>query len=143
MLFLVQEWPEEDYPPYANGAGYIISSDIAQFIVSEFEKHKLRVFDINALPLPINVRLCNHTHTLGHHFWRFYIFSAKDWPVTPLYSCSGWKMLVWECGWKNSIAQKLSSTYTASSSANLDASKVIIQHTINLLGRWCACGINC
>lgn len=38
-----QEWPEEDYPPYANGPGYIVSSDIAQFIVADFEKHKLRV----------------------------------------------------------------------------------------------------
>ncbi|KAE8696592.1 putative beta-1,3-galactosyltransferase 19 [Hibiscus syriacus] len=38
-----EEWPEEDYPPYANGPGYVISSDIAQFIVTEFEKHKLRV----------------------------------------------------------------------------------------------------
>lgn len=40
---MVQEWPEENYPPYANGPGYIISSDIANFIVSDFEKHKLRV----------------------------------------------------------------------------------------------------
>ena len=39
----VQEWPEEVYPPYANGPGYIISSDIAKFIVSEFRRHKLRV----------------------------------------------------------------------------------------------------
>lgn len=38
-----QEWPEEDYPPYANGPGYVLSSDIANFIVSEFEKHELRV----------------------------------------------------------------------------------------------------
>lgn len=38
-----QEWPEEDYPPYANGPGYVLSTDIARFIVSEFEKHKLRV----------------------------------------------------------------------------------------------------
>lgn len=47
MFFLgeLQEWPEEDYPPYANGPGYIMSSDIAKFIVSEFEKHKLRVCD--------------------------------------------------------------------------------------------------
>lgn len=42
-LKIVQEWPEEDYPAYANGPGYIVSSDIASFIVSEFEKHKLRV----------------------------------------------------------------------------------------------------
>ena len=38
-----QEWPEEDYPPYANGPGYIVSYDIAEFVVSEFEKQKLRV----------------------------------------------------------------------------------------------------
>uniref|UniRef100_A0A2N9EBS0 Galectin domain-containing protein n=1 Tax=Fagus sylvatica TaxID=28930 RepID=A0A2N9EBS0_FAGSY len=38
-----EEWPEEDYPPYANGPGYIVSADIAQFIISDFEKHKLRV----------------------------------------------------------------------------------------------------
>jgi len=40
---LFQEWPEEDYPPYANGPGYILSNDISRFIVKEFEKHKLRV----------------------------------------------------------------------------------------------------
>lgn len=40
---MVQEWPEENYPPYANGPGYIISSDIASYIVSEFEKRRLRV----------------------------------------------------------------------------------------------------
>ncbi|CAN6479926.1 unnamed protein product [Victoria cruziana] len=38
-----EEWPEEDYPPYANGPGYVVSSDIAEFVVSEFEKHSLRV----------------------------------------------------------------------------------------------------
>lgn len=44
-----QEWPEEDYPPYANGPGYILSSDIAGFIISEFEKNKLRVSLISLL----------------------------------------------------------------------------------------------
>lgn len=38
-----QEWVEEEYPIYANGPGYIVSADIAQFIVSEFEKRKLKV----------------------------------------------------------------------------------------------------
>lgn len=42
---VLQEWPEEDYPPYANGPGYILSTDIARFIVKEFEQHKLRVID--------------------------------------------------------------------------------------------------
>lgn len=39
-----QDWPEEEYPPYANGPGYVLSSDIAHFIVSEFESLKLRVY---------------------------------------------------------------------------------------------------
>jgi hypothetical protein len=38
-----QEWAEEEYPTYANGPGYIISSDIAKFIVSNFEEHTLKV----------------------------------------------------------------------------------------------------
>lgn len=43
----LQEWPEEEYPPYANGPGYVLSSDIAENIVSDFEKHKLRVHTIS------------------------------------------------------------------------------------------------
>ncbi|CAL0311954.1 unnamed protein product [Lupinus luteus] len=39
-----EEWVKEEYPTYANGPGYIISSDIAQFVVSEFEKSRLNLF---------------------------------------------------------------------------------------------------
>nr|CAB3497809.1 unnamed protein product [Digitaria exilis] len=38
-----EEWPEEVYPPYANGPGYVISSDIAQYILSEFDNEALRL----------------------------------------------------------------------------------------------------
>lgn len=48
MDLLLQEWPEENYPSYANGPGYVVSSDIAQFIISDFEKHKLRVSIFNS-----------------------------------------------------------------------------------------------
>lgn len=53
-----QEWPEEDYPPYANGPGYVLSSDIAHFIVSEFEKHKLRVTLSLSFSLPSSPPVC-------------------------------------------------------------------------------------
>lgn len=43
----LQEWPEEDYPIYANGPGYVISSDIADSILSEFVNHKLRVSSVD------------------------------------------------------------------------------------------------
>ena len=43
FLVSFQEWPEEAYPSYANGPGYVISSDIARYIVSEFDNQTLRV----------------------------------------------------------------------------------------------------
>jgi hypothetical protein len=48
-----QEWPEEVYPPYANGPGYIISSDIAKYVVSQHGNRSLRVsFIIYSTCLP-------------------------------------------------------------------------------------------
>lgn len=48
-LLSMQEWPEEVYPNYANGPGYVISSDIAHYIVSEFDNQTLRVSIISDL----------------------------------------------------------------------------------------------
>lgn len=36
-LFVLQEWPEEKYPPWAHGPGYVVSKDIAEAI---YELHK-------------------------------------------------------------------------------------------------------
>ncbi|KAJ6741476.1 HYDROXYPROLINE O-GALACTOSYLTRANSFERASE GALT2 [Salix viminalis] len=41
-----EEWPEEVYPPYANGPGYVISTDIAKFVIAQNGKRSLRVSDI-------------------------------------------------------------------------------------------------
>ncbi|KAL7192087.1 hypothetical protein ACSBR2_024020 [Camellia fascicularis] len=60
-----EEWPEEDYPPYANGPGYIVTSDIARFIVSEFEKHRLRVAYYKLLFLCF---MCRPTYTHAHAY---------------------------------------------------------------------------
>jgi hypothetical protein len=38
-----EEWPERIYPTYANGPGYILSKDIAQYIVSQSKANTLRV----------------------------------------------------------------------------------------------------
>ncbi|WMV35375.1 hypothetical protein MTR67_028760 [Solanum verrucosum] len=54
-----EEWPEEDYPPYANGPGYIISSAIANFIVSEFNKHKLKLFKMEDVSMGMWVEKFN------------------------------------------------------------------------------------
>lgn len=41
---LMQEWSGEVYPPYAQGGpGYVISADIARFILAKKEEENLRV----------------------------------------------------------------------------------------------------
>ena len=39
------EYPQEVYPPYANGPGYIISKEIAQDIISKHVDGDLKVCD--------------------------------------------------------------------------------------------------
>nr|ACF84612.1 unknown [Zea mays] len=39
-----EEWPREEYPPYADGAGYVVSSDIANFVASGMENGRLNLF---------------------------------------------------------------------------------------------------
>nr|GLL18552.1 hydroxyproline O-galactosyltransferase GALT6-like [Ipomoea trifida] len=56
-----EEWPEEVYPPYANGPGYMISSDIANFIVSKFKKHKLKLFKMEDVSMGMWVESFNST----------------------------------------------------------------------------------
>ncbi|GFP97678.1 probable beta-1 3-galactosyltransferase 19 [Phtheirospermum japonicum] len=46
-----EEWPEEDYPAYANGPGYIISSDIAKLCSFGFRKTQIKVPKTNDLSL--------------------------------------------------------------------------------------------
>lgn len=65
-----QEWQEEVYPPYANGPGYVISSDIAQYIVSEFDNQTLRV-RLSTLSLVTEHRngvLCSERDKWMYHF---------------------------------------------------------------------------
>ncbi|XP_050237403.1 hydroxyproline O-galactosyltransferase GALT6-like [Mercurialis annua] len=56
-----EEWPEEEYPPYANGPGYIVSSDIASYIVIEFQNHKLRLFKMEDVSMGMWVEKFNST----------------------------------------------------------------------------------
>lgn len=40
---VAQEWPHASYPPWAHGPGYIISRDIAKFIVRGHHERDLKV----------------------------------------------------------------------------------------------------
>uniref|UniRef100_J3LTV1 Hexosyltransferase n=1 Tax=Oryza brachyantha TaxID=4533 RepID=J3LTV1_ORYBR len=56
-----EDWQEEVYPPYANGPGYVISSDIARYIVSEFDNQTLRLFKMEDVSMGMWVEKFNNT----------------------------------------------------------------------------------
>ncbi|XP_022720242.1 hydroxyproline O-galactosyltransferase GALT2-like isoform X2 [Durio zibethinus] len=67
-----EEWPEEVYPPYANGPGYIISSDVAQFIVTQHGNRKLRLFKMEDVSMGMWVEQFNRSTTVQYsHNWKF------------------------------------------------------------------------
>ncbi|KAL6639671.1 hypothetical protein ACP70R_023401 [Stipagrostis hirtigluma subsp. patula] len=66
-----EEWPEEVYPAYANGPGYVISSEIAGYIVSEFTNQKLRLFKMEDVSMGLWVEQFNRTRPVE------YVDSAK------------------------------------------------------------------
>uniref|UniRef100_A0A804MW72 Hexosyltransferase n=2 Tax=Zea mays TaxID=4577 RepID=A0A804MW72_MAIZE len=61
-----EEWPQEVYPLYANGPGYVISSDIADFIMSEFMKQKLMLFKMEDVSLGVWVEQFNKTRPVEY-----------------------------------------------------------------------------
>ncbi|CAG7887167.1 unnamed protein product [Brassica rapa] len=68
-----EEWPESIYPPYANGPGYIISSNIAKYIVSQNSKQKLRLFKMEDVSMGMWVEQFNATMQPVEysHSWKF------------------------------------------------------------------------
>lgn len=48
-----EEWPREAYPPWAHGPGYIISQDIAKFIVQGHQKRNLQLFKLEDVAVGI------------------------------------------------------------------------------------------
>lgn len=43
IYLFFKEWPHASYPPWAHGPGYIISRDIAKFIVRGHQERDLKV----------------------------------------------------------------------------------------------------
>ncbi|XP_022727197.1 hydroxyproline O-galactosyltransferase GALT4-like [Durio zibethinus] len=92
-----EEWPEEDYPPYANGPGYIVSSDIAQFIVAEFEKHKLRLFKMEDVSMGMWVEKFNSSKTVEYqHSLKFCQFGCIEDYYTAHYQSPRQMLCMWD-----------------------------------------------
>ncbi|GKV14394.1 hypothetical protein SLEP1_g25284 [Rubroshorea leprosula] len=93
----LQEWPEEDYPPYANGPGYILSSDIAQFVVAEFEKHKLRLFKMEDVSMGMWVEQFNSSKSVEYtHSLKFCQFGCIEDYYTAHYQSPRHMLCMWD-----------------------------------------------
>ncbi|KAK1644816.1 hypothetical protein QYE76_062621 [Lolium multiflorum] len=94
-----EEWPRSAYPPYADGPGYIVSSDIANFVVSEMEKGRLNLFKMEDVSVGMWVGQFNGTAKAGVeyvHSARFCQFGCVDDYLTAHYQSPGQMLCLWE-----------------------------------------------
>jgi hypothetical protein len=92
-----EEWPEEDYPPYANGPGYIMSSDVALFVTSEFEKHKLRLFKMEDVSMGMWVEQFNSSKPVEYlHSLKFCQFGCIEGYYTAHYQSPKQMICLWD-----------------------------------------------
>ncbi|KAJ3670175.1 hypothetical protein LUZ60_010499 [Juncus effusus] len=91
-----EEWPEEDYPPYANGPGYVVSSDIAHFIVSDFDNNKLRLFKMEDVSMGMWVEKFNSSKPVQYiHSFKYCQFGCIDDYFTAHYQSPRQMICMW------------------------------------------------
>ncbi|XP_042484948.1 hydroxyproline O-galactosyltransferase GALT2-like [Macadamia integrifolia] len=92
-----EEWPEAVYPPYANGPGYIISSDIARFIVSQQANASLRVFKMEDVSMGMWVGQFNSTTAVQYsHNWKFCQYGCLQDYYTAHYQSPRQMICLWD-----------------------------------------------
>ncbi|XP_074575004.1 hydroxyproline O-galactosyltransferase GALT2-like [Curcuma longa] len=92
-----EEWPEEVYPPYANGPGYIISSDIAKFVVSQHANQSLRLFKMEDVSMGMWVEEFNTTTSVQYsHSWKFCQYGCLENYYTAHYQSPRQMLCLWD-----------------------------------------------
>ncbi|ONK65582.1 uncharacterized protein A4U43_C07F38570 [Asparagus officinalis] len=92
-----EEWPEEEYPHYANGPGYVVSADIARFVVSEFENRRLRLFKMEDVSVGMWVEQFNSSKPVEYvHSLRFCQYGCIDDYLTAHYQSPRQMICLWE-----------------------------------------------
>ncbi|CAO2838391.1 unnamed protein product [Amaranthus hypochondriacus] len=56
-----EEWPKDSYPPWAHGPGYIVSRDIAKFIVRGHQERDLKLFKLEDVAMGIWIEKYKNT----------------------------------------------------------------------------------
>ncbi|KAL6637638.1 hypothetical protein ACP70R_025210 [Stipagrostis hirtigluma subsp. patula] len=93
-----EEWPREEYPPYADGAGYIVSSDIANFVASGMEKGRLNLFKMEDVSMGMWVGQFNASGNAVEyiHSPRFCQFGCVHDYLTAHYQSPAQMVCLWE-----------------------------------------------
>ncbi|XAR72511.1 Galactosylxylosylprotein 3-beta-galactosyltransferase [Bertholletia excelsa] len=92
-----EEWPEEVYPPYANGPGYVISSDIAKFIVSQHVNRRLRLFKMEDVSMGMWVEQFNSSTPVQYsHNWKFCQYGCLEDYYTAHYQSPRQMICLWD-----------------------------------------------
>ncbi|XP_073313063.1 hydroxyproline O-galactosyltransferase GALT2-like isoform X2 [Primulina huaijiensis] len=92
-----EEWPEEIYPPYANGPGYVVSSDIAEYIVIQHQNHRLWLFKMEDVSMGMWVEQFNTTkHVRYSHNWKFCQYGCMEDYYTAHYQSPRQMICLWD-----------------------------------------------
>ncbi|MQL81709.1 hypothetical protein Taro_014173 [Colocasia esculenta] len=91
------EWPESIYPPYANGPGYIISSDIARFITSQHANQRIRLFKMEDVSMGLWVEQFNMSIPVQYsHNWKFCQYGCMENYFTAHYQSPRQMICMWD-----------------------------------------------
>ncbi|XP_054777996.1 hydroxyproline O-galactosyltransferase GALT2 [Prosopis cineraria] len=93
-----EEWPEEVYPPYANGPAYVISSDIVVFVISQHQQRRLRLFKMEDVSMGMWVERFNSTmRTVQYsHNWKFCQYGCMEGYFTAHYQSPRQMICLWD-----------------------------------------------
>ncbi|XP_043807219.1 hydroxyproline O-galactosyltransferase GALT2 isoform X2 [Manihot esculenta] len=92
-----EEWPEAVYPPYANGPGYVISSDIAKFVVSQHDSRSLRLFKMEDVSMGMWVEQFNSSTPVQYsHNWKFCQYGCMEEYYTAHYQSPRQMICLWD-----------------------------------------------
>ncbi|KAF9679375.1 hypothetical protein SADUNF_Sadunf06G0008600 [Salix dunnii] len=91
------EWPEEVYPPYANGPGYVISTDIAKFVIAQNGKRSLRLFKMEDVSMGMWVEQFNSSTPVQYsHNWKFCQYGCLENYYTAHYQSPRQMICLWD-----------------------------------------------
>lgn len=93
-----EEWPDEEYPTYANGPGYIISRKIASYIVIQKRKRALELFKMEDVSMGLWVKQFQHNSESVQyvHSWKFYQAGCENGYITAHYQLPRQMLCMWK-----------------------------------------------